>query len=51
MISMVLLCFAFVIFCFAAWGWPAGRWSLIALGLAFWVASQLLGGPIERLLH
>lgn len=44
-IGTILLVFAFVIFCIAAWWNPAPpyRGNLIAAGLAFWVLSILLG--------
>jgi hypothetical protein len=45
MISLVLLVFAFVLFVIAAFNVPAtSRWNLVAGGLAFWVASELLTG-------
>jgi hypothetical protein len=46
MLGTILLVFAFVIFCIAAWWNPAPpyRGNLIAAGLAFWVLSILLGG-------
>jgi len=37
----ILLVFAFVLFVLAAIGVPSGRYSLIAAGLACWVASLL----------
>ena len=46
MLGTILLVFAFVIFCIAAW-WnppPPYRGNLIAAGLAFWVLSILLSG-------
>jgi hypothetical protein len=43
MISTILLVFAFVLFCLAAYG-VTTKYSLIAAGLAFWVLSVLLAG-------
>jgi hypothetical protein len=45
MLTMILLVFAFVCFCLAAF-WTPGppRVNLIAAGLAFWCLSVLLGG-------
>jgi len=43
MISLALLIAAFVLFVLAASGVPAGRYSLLAAGLACWVASLLIG--------
>lgn len=43
MITTILLVFAFVLFCLAAFNVSA-RWNLVAAGLAFWVLSILLGG-------
>lgn len=41
MISLILLVFAFVLFCIAAWNVPA-IWNLVAAGLALWVLSSIL---------
>ena len=44
-IGLIFLVFAFVFDCIAAFimvGW--GRWNFVALGLAFWIASELIGG-------
>jgi len=43
MIALALLIAAFVLFVLGAVGVPAGRYSLIAGGLACWVLSQLAG--------
>lgn len=40
---IILLVFAFVCFVLAAFSVPAGRFNLIAAGLAFWVASLIPG--------
>jgi hypothetical protein len=49
MLSLILVVFALVLFVIAAWGFPAQpnppRWNLIALGLAFYMASILAGSP------
>lgn len=48
MIVLILLVFALVFFCIAAFNVPS-RVNLIAAGLAFWVLSILLGHvPIGR---
>lgn len=39
MLATILLVFAFVFFVIAAIGVPAGRFNLIAAGLACWVAA------------
>lgn len=44
MISLILLIFALVCFIISAFGMSAGKVNLMALGLAFWVGSLLLGG-------
>ena len=45
MLTLILLVFAFVCFCLAAFWNPAPpRVNLIAAGLAFWVLSVLLTG-------
>lgn len=44
MLGTILLVFAFVLFCLAAFGVSSDRWNLVAAGLAFWVLSILLGG-------
>jgi hypothetical protein len=43
MIAIALQIAAFVLFIIAAIGIPAGRYSLMAAGLACWVASALVG--------
>jgi hypothetical protein len=43
MITLILLLAAFILFVLAAVGIPAGRYSLVAAGLACWVASALAG--------
>ena len=45
MLTIILLVFAFVCFCLAAfWNPQPPRINLIAAGLAFWVLSIILGG-------
>ncbi len=45
MLNLVLLAFSFVCFCIAAWQMGAPYYNrLIAIGLAFLVASMLFGG-------
>jgi hypothetical protein len=43
MIATALVIAAFILFILAAVGVPAGRYSLLAAGLACWVLSQLVG--------
>lgn len=43
MLGLILMVFAFVLACLAAYGVPAGRWSLGWAALAFYFASLLLG--------
>jgi hypothetical protein len=43
MLGTILLVFAFVLACIAAYGVPAGRWNLFAAAFAFFVASLLVG--------
>lgn len=45
--GLILVVFAFVIFCLAAWLWSPTGWyhpRLLALGLAFYMASIIFGG-------
>ena len=43
MIALVFLIAALVLFIIAAIGVPAGRWNLIAAGLACYIGSLLAG--------
>ena len=43
MLGLILLIFALVLFVIAAIGIPSSRFNLIAAGLAFMVAAQLVG--------
>lgn len=43
MLGTVLLVFAFVLACLAAYGVPAGRWNLGWAALAFYFGSLLVG--------
>lgn len=47
MLTTALIIAAFVLFVLAAIGVPAGRVSLVAAGLACWVAASLFG-PLLR---
>lgn len=49
-LGLILLVFAFVIMCIAVRIGAAGSWSLVPLALAFWIASELLGG-LGRVFH
>ena len=44
----LLLVVAFVLFVLAALGLPAGRFNLLAAGLACWLLSQIMGAGILR---
>jgi len=43
MVRLILLVFALVLFILGAWPLPS-RINLISAGLAFWVATEVLGG-------
>lgn len=43
MIALAFLIAALVLFIIAALGVPAGRWNLVAAGLACYMASLLVG--------
>ena len=48
MIGTILMVFALVLFIIAAAGVPLPpRYSLVAAGLAFWVAAQLFGAFVK----
>ena len=49
-IGLILLVFAFVFACIACVLPGAGRWSFLPLAIAFWIASELLGG-LARVIH
>lgn len=49
-LGLILLVFAFVIMCIAVRIGAVGGWSLIPLALAFWIASELIGG-LGRVFH
>jgi hypothetical protein len=50
-VGLVLLAFAFVFAVIAAaFMEQYGRWNFIGLTLAFWIASELLGG-LGRIFH
>ncbi len=46
----ILMVFAFVLACLAAYGVPAGRWNLGWAALAFYFAS-ILFGSLGHLVH
>lgn len=50
MIGIILLVFAFVCACLAAYGVNGGRWQLGWASLAFYFAS-LLFGAADKLIH
>ena len=43
-IGLILLVFAFVIACISMRISAAGGWSLLPMAIAFWIASELIGG-------
>ena len=43
-LGLVLLVFGFVCACIAVRMSQVGAWNLLALALAFWIASELFGG-------
>lgn len=43
-IGLILLVFAFVFACIAARWQPAAPWNFGWLAVAFWIASELIGG-------
>jgi hypothetical protein len=43
-IGLILLVFAFVIACVASRVGAVGTWNLLPLAIAFWIASELIGG-------
>jgi hypothetical protein len=50
-VGLILLVFAFVFACIAAFYQPGiGRWHFGWLAVAFWIASELLGG-LARVIH
>lgn len=51
MLGNILLVFAFVLAVLAAYGVPAGRWSLGWAAMAFYFASLLFGNFGHLLLH
>ena len=48
-LGLILLVFAFVIMCIAAYIPAAGRWTLLPVALAFWIAAELFGGLTRAL--
>lgn len=43
-IGLILLVFAFVLACVAIKIPAAGSWTLLPAAIAFWIASELIGG-------
>lgn len=43
-IGLILLVFAFVFACIAIKIRSVGTWDLLAAAIAFWIASNLIGG-------
>lgn len=43
MLTLILLVFAFVLFTISGIGIAAGRFNLVAIGLALWVLAEILG--------
>ncbi len=42
MLAAAFMIVALILFIIAAIGFPTGRYSLIAAGLAFWVAGEII---------
>jgi hypothetical protein len=50
-VGLILLCFAFVFAVIAACIMQGtGRWNFLAAAIAFWIASELIGG-LGRVFH
>lgn len=49
-IGLILLVFAFVLVAISARIETAGPWSIFRIGIACWIASELIGG-VARVLH
>lgn len=49
-LGLILLVFAFVFACVAVMIPAVGRANMLALAIAFWIASELLGG-LGRVFH
>jgi hypothetical protein len=49
-VGLILLVFAFVFACIAVRVGAVGAWSFLPLAIAFWIASELLGG-FARVIH
>ena len=49
-LGLILLVFAFVIACIATRVGAVGAWSMLPLAIAFWIASELIGG-LGRVFH
>ncbi len=49
-IGLIFLVFAFVFACIATRWSAIGVWNILALAIAFWIASELIGG-LGRVLH
>jgi hypothetical protein len=48
-VGLILLVFSFVFACIATrWAFPP--WNFLALSVAFWIASELLGG-LSKVIH
>ena len=49
-LGLILLVFAFVLACVATRVGAIGVWATLPLAIAFWIASELLGG-LGRVFH
>jgi hypothetical protein len=47
-LSLILLVFAFVFACIATRWWSVAPWNFLALSIAFWILSEIVGG-VSRL--
>jgi hypothetical protein len=51
-LGLLLLCFALVFAIISTRWWVIGVWNTLGLAVAFWIASELLGGIARSgLLH
>jgi hypothetical protein len=49
-LGLILLVFAFVIACVAMRVGAIGAWATLPMAIAFWIASELIGG-LGRVFH
>jgi hypothetical protein len=49
-LGLILLVFAFVLSCVAMRVGAIGSWATLPMAIAFWIASELIGG-LSRVIH